>query len=528
MLDLSKLADCIHYEGGVSRRLFLAYAASLSSLPLLAERSSAKPNKPKAGTNPFQLGVASGDPAPDSVVLWTRLAPQPLEPHGGMEPGKVAVTWELAEDDAMRKIIRTGTASATPDLAHSIHAEVGGLAPDRWYWYRFRVGEVESPVGRTRTMPLADSLPDEVRFAFASCQHYETGYFTAYKHMVEEDLDIVFHLGDYIYEDAGDERHVRRHIGGKCETLADYRIRHSLYRSDPLLHAAHAHCPWLVTWDDHEVANDYANDHIREDKPDPAKFLIRRAAAYQAYYEMMPLRRTSMPRGPKMQLYRDAGFGRLANFLVLDERQYRTDLPNNGKSTDLTPECLSPNGTMLGKEQHEWVCDTLAKSPAVWNVLAQQVVMTLVDFKHGSEREFSMDKWSGYVDERKKLMAYIADHKVANPVVLTGDVHSNWVNDMRVDDLQPETPVVATEFVGTSISSSGDGGQKRERERYLMAENPGVKFFNQERGYVRCTVTPKDWTTDFRTVDYVEKPGAPVTTRAAFVVEVGQPGAKQA
>ena len=271
MLDLSNLAQAIQHEGGVSRRLFLAYSASLSALPLLSQQSHAKAHKPKLRSNPFSLGVASGDPTADGIVLWTRLAPEPLEPNGGMEPRKVEVTWEIADDDAMRNVVRRGSANATPELAHSVHVEVNGLAPDRWYWYRFRVGDAESPIGRTRTMPAADTMPDQLRFAFASCQHYESGHFTAYEHMAKEELDLVFHLGDYIYEGSAGSGTVRRHVGTKCESLTQYRIRHSQYKTDPLLQAIHARCPWFVTWDDHEVANDYANADIREEKAGPGK-----------------------------------------------------------------------------------------------------------------------------------------------------------------------------------------------------------------------------------------------------------------
>lgn len=240
MLDLSKLSEAIRHEGGVSRRLFLAYSASLSALPLLGQQVAGKTHKPKLADSPFQLGIASGDPTPDGIVLWTRLAPHPLQPDGGMAPNSVEVAWEIAEDDAMRRVVRRGTATATPDLAHSVHAEVNGLAPDRWYWYRFRACDVESPIGRTRTMPALDSSPDQLKFAFASCQNFEAGWYTAYKHMAKDELDLVFHLGDYIYEHAAKEHEVRKHTGTKaCASLEDYRLRHSQYKTDPLLQAMH-------------------------------------------------------------------------------------------------------------------------------------------------------------------------------------------------------------------------------------------------------------------------------------------------
>lgn len=528
MLDLSKLNEAIRHEGGISRRLFLAYAASLSAIPLLGRRTLAAVHKPRFASDPFRVGIASGDPTAQGVVLWTRLAPRPLEPSGGMDPHNVEVLWEIAADESMRQVVRRGSVTATPQLAHSVHAEVENLEPDRWYWYRFRAGDAESPIGRTRTMPADDSISNELRFAFASCQNYESGLYTAYEHMAKDDLDLVLHLGDYIYEYGAKQDQVRRHVGEECKSLDDYRVRHSQYKSDPHLQAMHGRCPWMVTWDDHDVANDYASEHLKEDKTDPAKFLIRRAGAYQAYYEMMPLRPASLPRGPEMQLYRNASFGRLANLLMLDGRQYRSEQPNDDKASDINAACCSPNNTMLGKRQFGWVEDTLTHSTATWSVLAQQVVMSLVDVEPGPEREYPMDDWCGYVAERNKLMKFLGERRISNPIVLTGDNHSNWVNDLRTDNLRPESPVVGTEFVGTSISSGGNGDERRDRARELMAENPSVHFHNAERGYVRCTVTPKTWRTDFRTVPDISKPGVPMITRASYVVEAGTPGAKPA
>jgi alkaline phosphatase D len=533
MLDLSKLHEALRHEGGLSRRLFLAYAASLSAVPLLGQKSLAKGAKPTFANDPFQLGIASGDPTASGAVLWTRLAPEPLMPFGGMSPHKVNVGWEIAADDAMRRVVRRGVETATPELAHSVHIEADNLEPDRWYWYRFRAGDAESPVGRLRTMPADDSSPSELRMAFASCQNYQTGYFTAYEHMAKEELDLVVHLGDYIYEN-GSKHHkdkpdpIRKHVGEVLHTLEEYRARHSQYKTDPMLQAAHKSCPWLVTWDDHEVCNDYTNDRSeKEHETDPAQFLVRRAAAYQAYYENMPLRHTSLPQGPNMQMYRKQSFGRLAEFVVLDGRQYRTPQPNHDKLSPINDAARSPKNTMLGKPQFDWLKDSLGRSKATWNVLANQVIMAQIDSKEGPEREFPMDDWCGYLYERNQLMEFIKEQRVTNAVVITGDNHKNWVNDLHLDDLRPETPIVATEFVGTSITSGGNGGEQQERAKTLMAENPNVQFFNDERGYVRCTITPKTWRSDFRTVAQIEKLGAPVITRASFVVEAGQAGAKQ-
>jgi alkaline phosphatase D len=529
LLDLSKLEEAVRYEGGISRRLFLAYAASLSAVPLLGRTAIAKPSIAALADDPFRLGIASGDPTSNGVVLWTRLAPKPLDPDSGMEPSNVKVAWEIAADDSMRKVIHRGSTVATPQLSHSVHIEVDNLDPDRWYWYRFRVGDAESPIGRTRTMPTEDSTPSELRMAFASCSNFETGLFTAYEHMAKDELDLVFHLGDYIYEHGKKGGQLRKHIGVEANTLDEYRMRFSQYKNDPLLQAIHVRCPWVVTWDDHEVCNDYTNDRAEKERElDPVKFLKRRAAAYQAYYENMPLRQTSMPHGPKMQMYRKQSFGRLAEFLVLDGRQYRTPQPNDDKASEINEAARSAKNTMLGKRQYAWVKDSLAGSKATWNALANQVIMGLVVEKVEPEHKHSMDEWSGYVHERNELMKFIQDRKIANAVVLTGDNHTNWVNDLRTDDLRADSPVVATEFVGTSISSGGNGGVNREHEAAMMSQNPNCRFYNNERGYVRCTLTPNLWRSEFRTVPDIMKPGAPVTTRATYVVEAGVPGAKPA
>jgi alkaline phosphatase D len=524
MLDLSKIADAVRYEQGFTRRLFLAYGAALTSIPALAARADGPVvRKPKIDGDPFTCGVASGDPDFQSVVLWTRLAPKPKE-DGGMPRATVEVQWELAEDDAMKNVVQKGTALAVPQLAHSVHVEVAGLKPDRWYWYRFRTADAESPIGRTRTMPAPSSLPEKLKIAFASCQHFEGGYFTCYEHMAKDNLDLVFHLGDYIYEGPGRGEEPRRHVGPKLVSLSNYRNRHGQYHSDPLLIAMHQQCPWAVTWDDHELENDYAN-HISQDKAmDPVVFLEQRANAYQAYYEHMPLRKASVPHGPDMKIYRTINFGRLASFQVLDTRQYRTDQP---EATELTPEVMSPKNTILGAKQAKWLKSAMLQSPATWNVLAQQVLMAMVgrDLGDGA-KSYSMDKWTGYAHERIQLVKFMAERNVPNPIVLTGDIHSSWVNDLRVDDRKYDTPVVGTEFVGTALSSNGNVGPISEGIEDLMAANPHVKFHNRQSGYVRCTVTPDEWRTDFPVCAEIVKPHGPVRNAASFVVEAGQPGAK--
>ncbi len=511
----------------VSRRRFLA-TSSLAAASIWASRGvGVVLAHAKLPDHPFQLGVASGDPAPDGFVIWTRLAPRPLE-GGGMPAENIEVAWQVAEDEAMTRVVAQGKTVANPNWAHSVHVEVQGLKPDRWYWYQFQAAGDTSPIGRARTTPEHSAAPAGLQFAFASCQHYESGLFTAYEHMVREELDVVIHLGDYIYEGAPNTRGVRQHAGPLLTSLGDYRLRHAQYKTDPALQAAHAHCPWLVTWDDHELENNCASDISQRANANREQFLIQRAAAYKAYYEHMPLRRSALPSGPDMLLYRRVAYGRLAEFNVLDTRQYRTDQPC-GDGTK--PPCggeLDSQATLLGEKQEAWLCDGLARSSATWNVLAQQVMMARVDQTGGEKESYSMDQWPGYEMNRRRLLNFFAERKIANPVVLTGDIHSNWANDLSNDFENPAGRVVATEFVGTSISSGGDGSANPSRKEHVLAENPFVKFYNAQRGYVRCELSPQRWQADFRIVPYVTKPDAPVETAGSFVVEAGQPGVQSA
>ncbi|HEX3132596.1 MAG TPA: alkaline phosphatase D family protein [Planctomycetota bacterium] len=509
----------------LDRRTFLAGTVALAGASLWGCGATAR--VPVLSDDPFQLGVASGDPSADGVVLWTRLAPAPLT-GGGMPPEPVAVRWELAADDGFREIVQQGEVTALPELAHSVHVEVAGLQPARWYWYRFHCGKDVSAVGRTRTLPAVDVMPERFRFAFVSCQNYEQGLFTAYSHLLKEELDLVIHLGDYIYEYAGKDGQVRKHLGPECTTLAGYRTRYAQYKLDPALRAMHQAVPWVVTPDDHEFDNNCAGDISEEKGVEPKDFLVRRAAAYQAYYEHMPLRRAALPKGPDMLLFRRLPVGRLAELHVLDTRQYRSDQPCGDGNKPPCPESLSPTQTLMGTAQRDWLFDGLSRSSATWNVLAQQVMMGRVDRKPGEGVSYSMDQWPGYEMERRKLLRFLHEKKIVNPVVLSGDIHTNWANELIADfdDLGGRT--VATEFVGSSISSGGNGIDKPKDLDRILADNPFLKFHNAKRGFVRCELTPTHWRTDYRTVSFVDKPGAPLNTRASFVVEAGDPHIKLA
>jgi alkaline phosphatase D len=521
--------------GPIERRRFvtglggaLAAAVLLPRLPRLPGAWAAPAAGPGGGV--FTLGVASGDPRPDRIVLWTRLAADPLG-GGGMPPAAVPVRWELAGDDRFSHVVKKGVTSARPEHAHSLHVDVDGLEPDRWYWYRFATQDETSPVGRARTAPAPGSSPGRLRFAFASCQQYEHGFYTAYRHMADEDLDFAVHLGDYIYEDAADAYavpggNVRHHAGPEATTLDGYRQRLAQYKTDPDLQAAHAAFPFVVTWDDHEVEDDYAGE-IPEDSETHAAFRARRAAAYQAYWEHMPLSPARAPRGGALNLYRRLRFGRLAEFNVLDTRQYRTDQPCGDRFGSDCPGRTAPTQTITGATQERWLVDGLGRSGSRWNVIAQQVFMAQIDLVAGAERGFYVDGWDGYVASRDRLMGFLADRRPANPVVLTGDFHTNWVADLKANFDDPRSATVGTEFIGTSITSGGDGADSAPYAEHVLAENGHLHFFNNQRGYVRCDVTPRRWQSDFRVVPYVQRPGAPISTRASFVVEDGVPGARR-
>lgn len=512
---------------GVERRDFLRYIAAVSAIPHLPNFASGQVDeRPKFSANPFTLGVASGDPEPDGVVIWTRLAPEPLQPGGGMGDEMIRVRWEVAADENFGDVVQSGDALALPQLGHSVHVEVEGLKPHHWYYFRFHAGDETSATGRTRTSPAADATPDRMRFAFTSCQHYEVGYFNGYTHMQEEDLDLVVHLGDYIYEYAGANNRVRKHIGPEIESLDEYRIRYAQYRLDEDLKETHRLFPWLVTWDDHEFDNNYADLVSEEEGIAPEAFLARRMNAYQAYYEFMPLRRRSFPQGPDMTLYRSCRFGRLADFFVLDTRQYRTDQPNGDHQKPMEGKVFDPQATMLGRAQEKWLMSGLAQSSSIWNVLAQQVMMAPLNRGEGEDRRYSMDQWPGYEVSRRRLLQFFHERRVPNPVVLTGDIHVNWVNDLQLDFQDPKSPLVGTEFVGTSMNNGGNGGNHIEEYVRASKQNDFVKWYNSNRGYVSCELTPELWTSHFRATPFVDRKGSPIETKATYVVERGIAGAK--
>jgi alkaline phosphatase D len=518
----------------ISRRALLTGTAAL----LLTGR--ARPLRAQFRDDPFALGVASGCPQPDGAVLWTRLAPEPLSPDprrpGGMLPDSVPVAWQVAADPDMRRIVRQGAEMAGPDLAHAVHVECRGLEPDRDYWYRFVAGDAASPIGRLRTAPAAGAPLSRLRFGFVSCANYELGYFAAYRHLAAENPDLVLFLGDYIYEyfrKTPDK--VRAHSDGvEATDLRTYRNRHAQYKTDPDLRALHAAAPCLAIWDDHEVQNDYADDRSST-FDDPIAFLARRAAAYQAFYEHMPLPRWARPRGPDMTIFGRFDFGDLATFLLLDGRQYRSplacDRPPRGGAKPLVdaecPERLDRRRSNLGKAQEAWLYREFERAPARWNLIAQQQLMAEFrqHFPSGEIFHWSED-WNGYPAARQRLLEQLAVTRLGNPVVLGGDIHSFWANDLKRDFDDPAAPVVAAEFVGTSVTSHGP-----PHEKFLawIADNPHVRFFDsRKRGYVSAELRRDRLEVAFQALDDVRDRRSGVATLQRFVVETGRPGVQLA
>jgi alkaline phosphatase D len=521
----------------LSRRQVLATAAASIGAAVLPMPAG----EPAAPTeSPFLLGVASGDPLPDSVILWTRLVRDAYDARS-MGGRPVEVLWQVARDERFHGVVRSGVTAARPELAHSVHVNARGLEPGREYFYRFKVRGKLSPVGRTRTAPAPWADPDRLRLGIVNCQDFQNGYWPAYWGLADEDLDVVFHLGDYIYEydphsRFPDRNHTTPETPGLDQllTLDDYRNRHAQYKGDPALRAAHAAFPWVVTWDDHEVENNYADDVDEIDdtgprKQTPEQFGRERAHAYQAYYEHMPIRADLRPGSSDLRIFRRFDFGRLARFNVLDTRQYRTDQPG-GFPGDFGLESAGTGNTtdtLTGEAQERWLADGLTCTPARWNVIAQQVMMSRTRFPNPTGGQppivANLDQWDGYAPQRTRLLQFLADRRVANPVVLAGDIHSTWLSDLKLNFDDPASPSVAVEFVATSVSSDFPIAFDAPLKQVNPVLNPHVKYFDgSRRGYLRAEIGHDAWRTDVRVVDTIDVRNAPVYTSASYAVEAGQ------
>lgn len=514
------------------RRKFLRAAAGIALLsgispsPLFARPLAA---------NPFTLGVAAGDPWPDGLVIWTRLAPKPLEEHGGMPPARVPVRWEVAEDDRFTNVVRRGQALAIPELAHSVHVEVDGLRPHRHYWYRFSTaGSEVSPVGMARTAPMRDALVERMRIGVAGCQHYEMGFYDAWKHLAAEpDLDLVFHYGDYIYEGGvtplgprpnATWQAVRQHVGNETYSIDDYRRRYAQYKSDADLQAAHAACAFAVSFDDHEIDNNWASD-FDQDGTAPEIFALRRLGGLQAWYEHMPVRKAQFPYASGLAAYRRLDFGRLLRMHVLDTRSYRSDQPCNDK-WQIQPcawDTRHDAPDMLGHAQENWLDEGLGND-ARWNLLAQQIILMPVDFrtKDAEEARFATDLWDGYRPARGRLIESIKKHDLKNVIVASGDHHRHLVGEVPENDDALDGAKVAVEFQAASITSNGDS-KGEAPVSHMMANNPHFAYYADSRGYHLFDVTSREWRTDVKVLDKVTVPGGQIRTVHRYAVEPGRP-----
>ncbi|MFI9234701.1 alkaline phosphatase D family protein [Streptomyces sp. NPDC053079] len=467
----------------ISRRSAVSAAAVTATAALLplasapaALADSTTPTTPTApaGLRPaFLHGVASGDPLPDGVLLWTRVTPTPDAVPGSGRGPAVEVTWQVAEDAAFARVVAHGTVTASAATDHTVKADVRGLRPATGYHFRFSVAadggdRVHSPAARTRTTPAHDAATAGVRFGVVSCANWESGHFSAYRHLAERrDLDAVFHLGDYIYEYASGEYPkakytVRPHAPAhEIVTLADYRTRHGRYKTDPALQALHHAHPIVAIWDDHEFANDAWTGGAENHTPGAeGDWAARFAAAKQAYFEWMPVR-TSV----QGTTYRRLRFGRLADLHLLDLRSFRSQQvkAGSGKVDD-------PERTITGRAQLDWLKAGLASSDTTWRLVGNPVMISPVAFgalpSHLLEPiaellglpsggiTINADQWDGYTDDRRELIAHLADRAIRNTVFLTGDIHMAWANDVpKKAATYPLSSSVATEFVVTSVSS---------------------------------------------------------------------------
>lgn len=468
------------------------------------------PEAPPIPADAFQLGVASGDPLHDRVILWTRLAPEPLAADWGMPEVEVPVVWEVFADAAMTDMVATGWAWAVPAFAHAVHADATGLDPATAYWFRFRVGDVQvSPTGRTRTLPAPESSPERVRIALACCQKYSSGFYSAYAHLAEAELDAVLHLGDYIYESGSNSRvEGRLPIDtARVTDLAGFRERYAAYRMDPQLQAAHAAHPWIVVWDDHEVSNNYANltlSEPRREDGDPAEM---RRGAYQAWYEHMPVRIEAPEDALHLKIYRAFQFGDLITLAMLDTRQYRDPQPCDDRPGVACDDIFDGGRTLLGEAQLRWLGTVLEGSDARWNLIGQQVLFSPVLTEVGLANP---DQWDGYMDDRQAVLDLLARPEVRSPIVLSGDVHAAGFGELYADQWDPSSPTVAIEVLTTSISSGGDGADGIARVAAAAESlSDSIHYFDAaRRGFAVLDIQPDQCEVTYFAVTTVLSPEA--------------------
>ena len=509
-----------------TRRAVLLGAGSAAAAGLLTglpSRAHAAVTERRPTGYPFTLGIASGDPLPSAVVIWTRLAPSPFEIGGGAGTKAHTVPWQVATDPGFGDVVRAGAATAHPEYAHTVHVDVNGLEPNRDYWYRFRSGPHLSPVGRTRTAPAAGSHVAGLNLVVASCQSLGAGWYHAWHDASAEPADLVYFAGDYIYEYATDATSVRwpytpalpDDFARPVDTVDRFRQQYALYKTDPDLQRAHEVSPWLLTWDDHEVWNDY-------DAFDPATFALR-ANGYRAFWEHQPLRKPQFPSGTSATMYRHLTYGDLVRFHVLDTRQYRTtQLP--GDTVGDTPERRDPSRQMLGATQESWLLDGLGAGGTTWDALGNTVLFSRLDSAAGSAERFSTGQWDGYQAAQQRVVDAVRAKGLGGFVILNGDIHRNYHLNVLADFDDPQSSVVGVEFAGTSISSGRDGSQTDAGLELRKAENPHLVYADLWRGYLRCRITHDEWRTEVRAVDRISTLDYHASTSTTLVTLPGHPG----
>ena len=477
--------------------------------------------------NPFALGVASGRPLYDAIILWTRLLIHD-EDRLSADQDAVSVTVEVFADEQLKRRVYSGEVVTDATRGHAVHAPVRALRPGQDYWYRFRQGQAVSAVGHTRTLPSPNADVQSLRLALASCQHYEQGQYVAHEDIAKQSLDMVVFVGDYIYESSNPQYAIRKHSSDEPKTLAQYRVRYEQYKSDPALQAAHAAHPWVLMWDDHEVVNDYANDQDRRYTP-VHEFLQRRAAAYQAYFEHQPLWLGPDAKQPsEMRLYDQFVWGKLAELWTLDCRQYRSPqacrdpLRGGGRMVMQCEELDSPERSMLGGVQERWLNQGLQRSTRTWKLLAQATQISATSVPAPVGRSTWNDAWDGYPQARQRLLQSVADAKLSNVVTLGGDVHMNVAAQLRLRPNDPGSPIVASEIVTTSVTSRGMADKVLA---VVREHNPDIVHArSDERGYTLIDVTPEQLRCDFRTTAFPAGSVPGFKTQASFVVQRGVAG----
>ena len=553
--------------GGLDRRSFIALGAAATGAVLLPATPALAGRSVRASGEVFRLGVASGDPLPDSVILWTRLAPKPLELDGGMGKATATVEWEVATDEGFSNVVVRGSEEAGPTYGHSVHVDVKGLTPDSWYYYRFKHGTEISPVGRTRTTPEFGGTMSKLVVGQTSCANWQSGYYQLYSDLAAQEPDYWLALGDYMYE-YGNKQYLRptqtkptRPIPWDNEpfTLAQYRRQYGLYRGAPELQELHAAAPYSVIWDDHEVDNNFTASKCGGDgQKDRLKFYNRRAAGFQAFWENHAIRIPQpdpMPR--RMKIYREITWGTLATFLMLDGRQYRSDQPGNNTPNDFgkwVKGMTDPRSTMLGRNQEAWVSDRLADSTAKWTFLAQQTVFSDINGSVGLgfpvDGLYNYDSWDGYWAARDRLTTAITSNQVRNPVILTGDFHCNLAFDVLAEWPDPQDfssmaeciaatvtwdkPAVAAEIAAGAISSPtffGEGGVVAAAGPPTLAKTPWAAYGELlGNGYVLHEVTAESDAATFRVCQANNLPttteGKPRSDKTVVVAD-GVPGVSE-